>query len=145
MRVRELLFFVGIVLCGAGCVSKRGAAEAEQVVSVIAFGSCIDTNEHPMLDRFLKERWDVAVMLGDNIYADTTNAAVMARKYEERKGSKFWQGLRKCGPVLATWDDHDLGWNDTGADYPMKKESQRLFLEFMDEPANSERWKREGV
>ena len=27
----------------------------------------------------------------------------------------------------------------------MKEESQRLFLEFMDEPASSERWKREGV
>jgi len=112
---------------------------------VIAFGSCIDRNEHPMLDRFLKERWDVAVMLGDNIYADTTNAAVMARKYEERKGSQFWQSLRNRGPVLATWDDHDLGGNDAGADYPMKKESQRLFLEFMDEPTSSERWKREGV
>ena len=145
MRVRELVFLVGVVLCGAGCVSKRGAADSERVVSVIAFGSCIDTNEHPMLDRFLKERWDVAVMLGDNIYADTTNAAVMARKYEERKGSTFWRELRKRGPLLATWDDHDLGWNDVGADYPMKEESQRLFLEFMDEPASSKRWKREGV
>jgi alkaline phosphatase D len=98
-----------------------------------------------MLDRFLKERWDVAVMLGDNIYADTTNAAVMAAKYGERKGSRFWSELRKRGPVLATWDDHDFGWNDAGSDYPMKEESQRLFLKFMDEPASSERWKREGV
>src|SRR5688572_839418 len=145
MRGRELIVLVGIVLAGAGCFSKRGAAEAVQEVSVIAFGSCIDRNEHPMLDRFLKERWDVAVMLGDNIYADTTNTAVMARKYEERKGSQFWQSLRNRGPVLATWDDHDLGGNDAGADYPMKRESQRLFLEFMDEPTSSERWKRGGV
>jgi alkaline phosphatase D len=130
MRVRELICWVGIVLCGVGCVSKRGVGDAERVVSVIAFGSCINTNEHPMLDRFLKERWDVAVM---------------AQKYEERKGSDFWRGLRKRGPVMATWDDHDFGGNDAGADYPMKEESQRLFLEFMDEPALSERCKREGV
>ena len=102
MRVRELVCWAGIVLCGAGCVSKRGVADADGVVSVIAFGSCINTNEHRMLDQFLEERWDVAVMLGDNIYADTTNAAVMARKYGERKGSEFWCELRKRGPVLAT-------------------------------------------
>ena len=60
----------------------------------------------------------MAVMLGDNIYADTTNAAVMARKYGERKGSEFWCELRKRGPVLATWDDHDFGGNDAGASDP---------------------------
>ena len=145
MRVRELIGWLCIVLFGAGCVSNKGLSNSERVVSVIAFGSCINTNEHPMLNRFLKERWDLAVMLGDNIYADTTNSAVMARKYEERKGSEFWRKMRKRGPVMATWDDHDFGWNDAGADYPMKEESQRLFLKFMDEPANSERWKGEGV
>ncbi|MGZ8901333.1 MAG: alkaline phosphatase D family protein [Limisphaerales bacterium] len=98
-----------------------------------------------MLDVFLREKWDVAVMLGDNIYADTTNHLVMRAKYEARKRSEFWQALRERGPVLATWDDHDFGGNDAGADYPMKRESQRLFLEFMDEPPQSERWNREGV
>ena len=98
-----------------------------------------------MLETFLREGWDVAVMLGDNIYADTTNHLVMRAKYDSRKGSEFWQGMRKRGPVLATWDDHDFGGNDSGADYPMKREAQRLFLEFMDEPRESVRWRREGV
>ncbi|HEX7859779.1 MAG TPA: alkaline phosphatase D family protein [Verrucomicrobiae bacterium] len=98
-----------------------------------------------MLNTFLRERWDAAIMLGDNIYADTTNATVMQAKYNERKQSEFWGKLRKRGPVLATWDDHDFGWNDSGATYAMKRESQRLFLEFLDEPRTSPRWQREGV
>ena len=145
--VRQLFLAVGLscVLLVGACVGGPRINDSKELVSVIAFGSCIDTNRHPMLDTFLRERWDVAVMLGDNIYADTTNAAVMRAKYDRRKGSDFWQALRQRGPVLATWDDHDFGWNDAGADYPMKAESQRLFLEFMDEPAESERRRREGV
>ena len=34
---------------------------------------------------------------------------------------------------------------NAGANYPMKVESQKLFLEFMDEPAHSPRCKHEGV
>ncbi len=132
------------VLFFAGCVSTP-EGNTRQPVSIIAFGSCMNTNAHPMLDTFLKTPWDVAVMLGDNIYADTTNAAVMRAKYDAMKGSRFWQGLRARGPVVAPWADHDFGWNDAGSDYVMKQESQRLFLEFMDEPADSERRRREGV
>ena len=128
----------------SGCIS-RSPFDTSKPVSAIAFGSCMNTNSHPMLKTFLQQRWDLAVMLGDNIYADTTNATVMRAKYEQMKGSEFWQTLRSRGPVLATWDDHDFGWNDSGAEYSMKQESQRLFLEFMDEPADSERRKRDGV
>jgi alkaline phosphatase D len=98
-----------------------------------------------MLDRVLRTDFDLFILLGDNIYADTTNAVVMQRKYEALKRSPFFRGLRKKAPVLATWDDHDYGANDAGAEYPMKIESQRLFLEFMDEPEQSPRRRREGV
>jgi len=47
--------------------------------------------------------------------------------------------------VLATWDDHDMGQNDGGNDYPKRAESQQVFLEFFNEPKDSPRWKREGV
>jgi alkaline phosphatase D len=98
-----------------------------------------------MLDRFLAMDFDLALMLGDNIYADTTNMTVMARKYRAMKESDFWQALRKKAPLMATWDDHDMGGNDAGADYPLKGESQELFLDFLDEPKDSPRRKQEGV
>src|SRR5262249_8359183 len=56
-----------------------------------------------------------------------------------------WQKLKQTCPVYATWDDHDYGENDAGAEYPRKVESQKLFLDFFGEPADSPRRKREGV
>ena len=48
-------------------------------------------------------------------------------------------------PILATWDDHDLGANDAGGDYPKKDESQKIFLDFFGDPADSPRRHRPGV
>ena len=42
-------------------------------------------------------------------------------------------------PLVATWDDHDYGWNNSGAAYSMKKEARQIFCDFFSEPANSPR------
>ena len=139
MLLAALLFDI------AGCVSPAGAHRLDKPITRIAFGSCIDTNSHPMLERFVETPWDVAVLLGDNIYADTTNSTVMKAKYDALKESEFWKEARRKGPVVATWDDHDFGADNSGEEYPTKRESQRLFLDFMDEPADSIRRRREGV
>lgn len=131
------------VLLATGCAHRTG--EAGRPLTRIAFGSCINTQAHPMLDRALALPFDLFIFLGDNIYADTTNAAVMAEKYRVRKESAFFQSLRNKAPVLATWDDHDFGWNDAGASYSMKVVSQKLFCDFMDEPPDSPRRQREGI
>lgn len=132
-----------LLLLLAGCTSPHWGEPTP--VSRIAFGSCINTNVHPMLDRTLKTQFDLFILLGDNIYADTTNMTVMERKYDTLKQSQFFRGLRRKAPVLATWDDHDFGANDAGAEYPMKAQSQKLFLNFLDEPADSPRRQREGI
>jgi alkaline phosphatase D len=98
-----------------------------------------------MLDRTLTLPFDLFILLGDNIYADTTNPAVMAQKYRVRKESAFFRALRKKAPLLATWDDHDFGGNDAGASYLMKVESQKLFCDFMDVPTDSPRRHRDGI
>jgi alkaline phosphatase D len=127
----------------SSCRSPSTAAGSS--IQTIAFGSCINTNSHPMLDRVLKTPFDLFILLGDNIYADTTNAMVMQHKYDALKESLFFQGLRKKAPLLATWDDHDYGGNDAGSEYPMKVESQKLFLSFIGAPADSPRRMRAGV
>lgn len=134
---------VGALLFMAGCTSRK--FEASRPVTRIGFGSCINPPTHPMLDRTLTLPFDLFVLLGDNIYADTTNMTVMAEKYRVRKESAFFQSLRKKAPLLATWDDHDFGWNDAGSNYAQRAESQKLFLDFMDEPATSPRRRRAGV
>jgi phosphodiesterase/alkaline phosphatase D-like protein len=142
---RALSAVLSVVLfCAAqGCATRTVSPSVP--LTRIGFGSCINTQSHPTLDRTLTLPFELFVLLGDNIYADTTNPAVMAAKYRVRKESAFFQRLRAKALLLATWDDHDFGGNDAGANYSMKVESQKLFLDFMDEPADSPRRTHEGI
>ncbi|KAL7705712.1 hypothetical protein N2W54_003077 [Lotmaria passim] len=47
--------------------------------------------------------------------------------------------------VWGTWDDHDMGKNDGGREYPYRNVTQRFFLDFLRAPATDPRWTREGV
>jgi alkaline phosphatase D len=139
--MRCIPWFVCVAMAGL----LSGVGRAAEPVRAIAFGSCLKTPEHPMLDRVLTLPMDLFVFMGDNIYADTEDMAVMRAKYDALKTSRFFRELRQRGPVLATWDDHDFGVNDAGGDYPKKREAQAEFLRWLDEPASSSRWQREGV
>jgi alkaline phosphatase D len=144
MKTRS--FLVSAVVALAAVVS--GAARlraATPVIDEIAFGSCIRNPEHPMLERALTLPMDLFIFLGDNIYADTEDMAVMRAKYDALKASRFFRELRRRVPVLATWDDHDMGANDAGASYPKRREAKEEFLRWLDEPADSPRRRREGV
>ena len=85
------------------------------------------------------------VFLGDNIYGDTDNVEVLKAKYAQLAAMPGYQKLLKTCPVIATWDDHDYGLNDGGADFPGKVASQKQFLEFFKEPPDSPRRNRAGV
>lgn len=116
------------------------------LINKIAFGSCAEENKsQPILDLVVKHRPDLFVYLGDNIYGDTDDSAVLKAKYDSLAAKPEFQRLRRAMPVLATWDDHDFGWNDAGKHYPLKETSRRLFLDFFNEPANSERRRHPGI
>ena len=112
----------------------------------IAFASCLRQDRPaPILDTIADTKPDLFVFLGDNIYADTTTMPVMRAKYDKLAAIPGYQRLKAACPILATWDDHDYGADDAGREYPMRKESQREFLRFFDEPKDSPRWRRPGV
>ncbi|HYE99373.1 MAG TPA: alkaline phosphatase D family protein [Planctomycetota bacterium] len=141
MTIRPLLLLALPALAACGPARET----PEPVVREILFGSCLNVSDHPMLDRTLTLPMDLFIFTGDNIYADTLDMAVMRRRYDALKKSRFFRGLRERVPILATWDDHDMGGNDAGRDYPRRVESQREFLDWLDEPADSPRRRREGV
>ena len=126
-------------------VAASPAVRGQAPIADIVLGSCLKQVDHPMLARTLTLPMDLFLFLGDNIYADTRDMTVMRAKYDALKASRFFQELRRRGPVLATWDDHDFGANDAGAEYPLRRESQAEFLRWLDEPADSPRWRRDGV
>ena len=114
--------------------------------SRIAFGSCARQNQpQPIWEAIVAKQPDMFLFIGDNIYGDSEDMEVLRAKWEMLGNQPGYRKLKATCPVLATWDDHDYGANDAGVEYPKKRESQQLFLDFFDEPADSPRRKREGV
>jgi alkaline phosphatase D len=114
--------------------------------SKIAFGSC-GSQERPMpiLDTARTFQPDYFIWLGDNIYGDTKDMNILKAKYAQLGSKPEFQRLKKSTRFLATWDDHDFGWNDAGRHYPFKKQSKDIFLEFWDEPKDSPRRQHDGI
>lgn len=112
----------------------------------IAFGSCAhQTHPLPIFDEISKQAPDLFLFLGDNIYGDTKDMNVLRNKYQQLAEKPTFQRLKKNVPIMATWDDHDFGWNDAGRHYPFKEEAKEILLDFFDEPANSDRRNRPGI
>jgi alkaline phosphatase D len=121
-------------------------AALDRPLTRIAWGSCANQDkDQPIWEAVLDAKPDLFVFLGDNIYADTRDPAVMARKYATLAAKPGFKRLRDSVPLIAIWDDHDFGENDAGGDYPMKDESRRQFCDFWGEPASSVRRTRDGV
>ena len=112
----------------------------------IAFGSCgHETDPLPVFNQVVDHQPDVFIFLGDNIYGDTYDMDTLRAKYGKLADKSSYQNLKSNIPILATWDDHDFGWNDSGRHYPFKEESKQIFMDFFDEPKDSERRGRPGI
>lgn len=122
------------------------AAYSQKCISKIAFGSCGSQNKPlPVFDVVVKHKPDLFIFLGDNIYGDTDNMDTLKSKYSRLEKKESFRNLKKNTEIIATWDDHDYGRNDAGRHYPFKNESKKIFLDFFNEPENSERRTREGI
>jgi alkaline phosphatase D len=118
----------------------------EPSLDLIAFGSCVGQDEpQPIWDAVVAQSPDLFLFLGDNIYADTDDMGVMREKYETQSRQSGIRQIFASTPVMATWDDHDYGQNDAGAEYPQKEKSQAEFLRFFAVPELSPRWNQDGV
>jgi alkaline phosphatase D len=130
----------------AALLAAPATAADPPVVSRIAFGSCAKQDKpQPIWDAIVETRPQHFVFLGDNIYADTEDMAVMKAKYALLARQPGYVKLKATCPVHATWDDHDYGADDAGAEYPKKKQSQQVFLDFFEVPKDDPRRSREGV
>ena len=127
-------------------VVAQPAAAEDEPISRIAFGSCVRQGRpQPIWDAITATRPQMFLFIGDNIYGDTEDMTVLKSKWQQLGREPGYQKLKAACPILATWDDHDYGANDAGHEYPKKRESQQIFLDFFDEPADSPRRTREGV
>ena len=149
MRITSL--FLACILAVASQQSSAAEIKSDfhqaKVIETIAFGSCFKPTkkEHSVLESILKQEPDVFVMLGDNIYGDTEDMALLKTKYAALEAVEPFRKLREASTMLAQWDDHDYGVNDGGKSYAMRAESAEIFLDFFKDPADSPRRQREGI
>ena len=122
-------------------------------VDRIAFGSCaFQWEEQPIFRAVVAADPDINIALGDAIYGDfdgendlDVTPESLRAEWADLAASPDWQALRAQVPVMATWDNHDYGHHSAGAEFPLKEESKQIFLDFLAEPAGSERRRRAGI
>ncbi|MGZ5286339.1 MAG: alkaline phosphatase D family protein [Flavisolibacter sp.] len=138
---------IAVILVLLGCTTNTLHSQpSKPLISRIAFGSCAEQDKpQPILDLVVKYKPDLFIYLGDNIYGDTRDMQALKTRYDSLAIKSSFRQLKKNVEIVATWDDHDFGWNDEGKHYPYLEASKKIFLDFFDEPANSERRKREGI
>lgn len=123
-----------------------GSLPAAEPVTRIALGSCADQDKpQPIWEAIVAQQPQLFLFIGDNVYADTEDMAVMRAAYAKLAAIPGYQKLKATCPVLAVWDDHDYGVNDGGAEFPKRAEAKKVFEEFFETPADSPSRTREGI
>ena len=70
---------------------------------------------------------------------------VIERFQQTKDQAPGYAKMREEAKVIGIWDDHDFGINDGGKDFEFKDQNRELFLDFVDEPADSERRSQKGT
>lgn len=144
----ERIYFMLLMLQSFAVFSQKATADtawSDNHISSIAFGSCGHQHDpQPVLQLVAAKKPDLFIYLGDNIYSDTYSMDTLKNNYDILAAKPEFQQLRNATRILATWDDHDYGWNDSGRHYPYKKESKQIFLDFFGVPDRS-MLAREGI
>lgn len=119
---------------------------AQDSISKIAFGSC-GHQDKPLtiFKTIVQHSPDLFIFMGDNIYGDTDKMHVLKKKYKKLAKNENFKLLQKSTPIIATWDDHDYGFDDDGRHFPKKEKAKKVFLKFFHEPKCSERRTHEGI
>ncbi|MBA63181.1 MAG: hypothetical protein CMJ76_12555 [Planctomycetaceae bacterium] len=135
----------------SGWITKRLthqmiSQQIKKPITRIGFGSCIkQQNPAPLFTNILDYQPELFLFMGDNIYGDSDDMAVLKAKYQVLGEKPRFQKLIEKSVVLATWDDHDYGMNDGGAGFVQRVASQQVFADFWKDVPDSPRRERAGV
>jgi alkaline phosphatase D len=149
MRLLILLTLMILVSCQPKAPKTEQIPHAPdefQSDFVLSFGSCNNQRlENPFWNQLRNQHPNVWIWGGDVIYSDTENMQVLKENYEIQLKDTLYQKFIQSTTVMGTWDDHDYGVNDGGSEYGKKKESQQLFLDFLEVQPIDVRRKQEGL
>lgn len=164
MNRRE--FGAAACLVVAACAGKRAAAWAslpqpapmpsrplreDAILHRVCFGSCYvpQFEAGAVWDAIRLSEPDAFLALGDNVYQSEENGRPelleLRDAYSMLAGDAWFGALRRVTPVLPTWDDHDYGLNDAGAEFSSRLQSEALFKQVWAVTPDDPRAIRDGV
>ncbi|GAA5480260.1 alkaline phosphatase D family protein [Haloferula helveola] len=122
----------------------RDSDLAEPLESIGLIACLRHTKEAPALERYAVQEPDLLLWMGDNLYCDTLDMEELKSAYAALAKRPDFKALESI-PMMATWDDHDFGWDNSGASYPKRDESKAIFMDFWNFPDDPAVRARPGV
>ena len=147
LTIYTCLYYLLCILTLNSCQEKKlTTSKTIDMEQVIAFGSCnkpeIDGAMWPEISKYNP---DMFVWLGDIVYGDTHDMAVLKQKYQELSDLPAYRDFVGQTPVIGVWDDHDYGINDGGKFYSKKEASKEVLMDFLNISEDSQMRQRAGV
>lgn len=139
-------FFIAFLALVFSTPFVSQAQEIQTPLQRVLFGSCNkEYKPQPLWKPILANKPDLWIWLGDIVYGDARDLADLERRYKIEKAHDEYKTLRESCKIIGMWDDNDFGVEDGGKENPNKVGSQKLLLDFLDEPPGSPRRKQQGV
>ena len=143
--MKQLLFITLLILVSCGDNQQTENIKNPNFYS-IGFGSCLTQERSmPIFKTIKSERYDLFLMLGDNVYGDSEREDLLELRQAYDKQRENFDRLNFNFPIEAIWDDHDYGLNDAGKEYAYKQDAEQLFLDFWNISENDIRRSRPGL
>ncbi len=98
-----------------------------------------ETSAAPALEEIAKEKADLLLMMGDNVYGDMDGKQSLSNQadldelresFRDLAARADFKEVRAAHPMMVAWDDHDFGANDGGKDFPFRRLSERIHERF---------------
>lgn len=132
LKFRTIL---GKLLAACLIFTHLSCSSVEQNNWVLGFGSCAMQNkEQKIWSKIHQHEPNVFILMGDNVYIDSNDSAVMQREYQRFNAIPSFSSFREQTQIIGTWDDHDYGLNDGGKYFDAKHEAKNAFIQFFNYP-----------
>ncbi len=103
----------------------------------VAVTSCMEYQGTPVQSSWyllLAEKPDLQLLIGDNVYANTTDREKLWTMHREQRRVVQFAAVLRNVPTYAMWDDHDYGPNNSDGTEPGKENSLQAFKELFANP-----------
>ena len=118
----------------------------ESKTTKIAFGSCSSQKgDHSFWKSIARKNPDLFIYAGDVVYGSGRDLDYLQKAFHQLGDIESFRKFWRHTPIIAIWDDHDYGVDDSGLDHPWKEKAAKVFLDFFQESQNSPRRQKEGI